>query len=74
MNNLKLPKRIQIPLTDEMAAALYTSAVRNKRVTRDEAMILLRERLIQLGLLSSDSGAEKPDTNGGGVTAGNIGA
>lgn len=60
MQQQRLPRRIYIPLTEEMAQALYAIAVHEKRVTTDQAAILLRDRLIQLGYLGADKVLAQP--------------
>jgi len=51
MTEQRLPRQIRIRLTEEMARALYDLAVHEKRLTTDQAAILLRDRLIELGCL-----------------------
>ena len=52
MTEKRLPRQVRIRLTEEMAEALYDLSVREKRVPPDQAEILLRDRLIELGYLN----------------------
>ncbi len=63
----RLPRRIQIPLDEKMARALFDLAVREKRTTTDQTAILVRDRLIELGYLD---GAPTPVPSPARVRAG----
>ncbi len=49
MAEQRLPRSVRIRLTEKMAKALYELSVRERRVPPDQATILLRDRLIELG-------------------------
>jgi hypothetical protein len=52
MAEKRFPRQVRVQLTEEMSKALYELSVRERRVPPDQAAILLRDRLVELGYLN----------------------